>query len=30
MSATPKALWPPVLTLLHSVYDQPDAAGVHA
>ncbi|MEE1622876.1 IS256 family transposase [Zafaria sp. J156] len=30
MSATPKASWPWVKTLLHSVYDQPDAAGVHA
>lgn len=29
-SATPKASWPWVKTLLHSVYDQPDAAGVHA
>ena len=30
MSATPKASWPWVKTLLHSVYDQPDAASVHA
>lgn len=30
MSATPKASWPWVKTLLHSVYDQPDQAGVHA
>jgi putative transposase len=30
MSATPKASWPCVKTLLHSVYDQPDAASVHA
>jgi putative transposase len=30
MAATPKASWPWVKTLLHSVYDQPDAAGVHA
>ena len=30
MSATPKASWPWVRTLLHSVYDQPDAASVHA
>jgi putative transposase len=29
MSATPKASWPWVKTLLHSVYDQPDAASVH-
>jgi putative transposase len=27
---TPKASWPWVKTLLHSVYDQPDAASVHA
>jgi len=30
MAATPKASWPWVKTLLHSVYDQPDAASVHA
>ena len=30
MAATPKSSWPWVKTLLHSVYDQPDAAGVHA
>jgi putative transposase len=30
MSATPKACWPWVKTMLHSVYDQPDAASVHA
>ena len=30
MSVTPKASWPWVKTLLHSVYDQPDAAAVHA
>jgi transposase-like protein len=30
MSATPKASWPWVKTLLHSVYDQPDTASVHA
>jgi putative transposase len=30
MSATPKASWPWVKTLLHSVYDQPDAEAVHA
>jgi putative transposase len=30
MSATPKASWPWVKTMLHSVYDQPDTASVHA
>ena len=30
MSATPKASWPWVKALLHSVYDQPDSASVHA
>ena len=30
MSITPKASWPWVKALLHSVYDQPDAASVHA
>jgi len=30
MSATPQASWPWVKTTLHSVYDQPDAASVHA
>jgi putative transposase len=30
MAATPKSSWPWVKTLLHSVYDQPDAASVHA
>jgi putative transposase len=30
MSATQKASWPWVRALLHSVYDQPDAASVHA
>ena len=30
MSATPKASWPWAKTLLHSVYDQPDAEAVHA
>src|SRR3954465_5013550 len=30
MAATPKASWPCVRALLHSVYDQPDAASVHA
>ena len=29
MSATPKASWPWVKTMLHSVYDQPDAESVH-
>jgi transposase-like protein len=29
MSTTPKTSWPWVKTLLHSVYDQPDAASVH-
>jgi transposase-like protein len=29
MSATPKASWPWVKTLLHLVYDQPDAGSVH-
>ena len=29
MAATPKASWPWVRALLHSVYDQPDAASVH-
>lgn len=30
MSATPKASWPWVKTLLHTIYDQPDAESVHA
>jgi putative transposase len=30
MAASPKASWPWVRALLHSVYDQPDAASVHA
>lgn len=30
MSATPKSSWPWVKTLLHSIYDQPDVASVHA
>jgi transposase-like protein len=30
MSITPKASWPWVKTLLHSVYDQPDTQAVHA
>jgi transposase-like protein len=29
MSITPKASWPWVKTLLHSVYDQPDSDAVH-
>jgi putative transposase len=29
MGITPKASWPWVRTLLHSVYDQPDAKAVH-
>jgi hypothetical protein len=29
MSATPKASWPWVKALLHSVYDQPDSESVH-
>ncbi len=29
MSITPKSSWPWVRTLLHSVYDQPDATAVH-
>src|SRR3954468_24100728 len=29
MSVTPKASWPWVKTLLHSVYDQPDSDAVH-
>ena len=29
MSVTPKSSWPWVRTLLHSVYDQPDAVAVH-
>ncbi len=29
MSVTPKASWPWVKTLLHPVYDQPDATAVH-
>jgi len=27
---TPKSMWPAVKAMLHSVYDQPDAAAVHA
>ncbi|SPF69558.1 Transposase, mutator type [Propionibacterium ruminifibrarum] len=30
MAITPKNLWPAVKAMLHSVYDQPDAAAVHA
>jgi putative transposase len=30
MSVTPKTSWPWVKALLHSIYDQPDAASVHA
>lgn len=30
MAATPKSSWPWVKTLLHSVFDQPDADAVHA
>ncbi|NYI40517.1 transposase-like protein [Demequina lutea] len=30
MSVTPKSGWPWVKTVLHSVYDQPDATSVHA
>ena len=30
MAITPKSSWPWVKTLLHSVYDQPDATAVHA
>ena len=30
MAACPKSSWPWVRVLLHSVYDQPDAASVHA
>ena len=30
MSITPKASWPWVKTMLHSIYDQPDAESVHA
>ena len=26
----PKSMWPAVKAMLHSVYDQPDAASVHA
>ena len=30
MSVTPKSMWPAVKAMLHSVYDQPDAAAVAA
>jgi putative transposase len=30
MAVTPKSSWPWVRALLHSIYDQPDAAAVHA
>ena len=30
MSVTPKAMWPAVKAMLHSVYDQPDRGSVHA
>jgi putative transposase len=30
MSLCPKSAWPAVKTMLHSVYDQPDAEAVHA
>ncbi|MFM9921347.1 IS256 family transposase, partial [Lacisediminihabitans sp. H27-G8] len=30
MSTTPKSMWPAVKAMLHSVYDQPDAAAVNA
>jgi transposase-like protein len=30
MSVCPKSAWPAVKTMLHSVYDQPDAEAVHA
>ncbi|MGO1385689.1 MAG: IS256 family transposase, partial [Arachnia sp.] len=30
MTITPKSLWPAVKAMLHSVYDQPDAAAVQA
>ena len=30
MATTPKASWPGVRAMLHSVFDQPDAASVHA
>lgn len=30
MAVTPKSMWPAVKAMLHSVYDQPEAASVHA
>jgi transposase-like protein len=30
MAVTPKAMWPAVKAMLHSVYDQPDRPSVHA
>ncbi|MBB5831921.1 IS256 family transposase [Brachybacterium aquaticum] len=30
MAVTPKSMWPAVKAMLHSVYDQPDAAAVNA
>src|SRR3546814_5602909 len=30
MSVTPKSMWPAVKAMLHSVYEQPDPASVHA
>ena len=30
MGVTPKSMWPAVKAMLHSVYDQPDKAAVHA
>ncbi|MBB4734726.1 transposase-like protein [Micrococcus cohnii] len=30
MAVTPKAMWPAVKAMLHSVYDQPDGPAVHA
>ena len=30
MGITPKSMWPAVKAMLHSVYDQPDAAAVNA
>ncbi|MGV4329261.1 IS256 family transposase [Trueperella pyogenes] len=30
MSVCPKSYWPAVKAMLHSIYDQPDAASVHA
>ena len=30
LAVTPKAMWPAVKAMLHSVYDQPDGPAVHA